>query len=111
MIRRLPPDAAVRKPDGDAELLRIVASAANEIVDVLDLPGEPGPRLERVAQRYARTLRLDRKAVQSALQEARDALRKGGAAAPDDVPEVPHEAAFRASAAGRASAQSRAGAQ
>ena len=34
MIRRLPVDAPVRKPDGDADLLRIVASAANEIVDV-----------------------------------------------------------------------------
>ena len=34
MIRRLPVDAPVRKPDSDADLLRIVASAANEIVDV-----------------------------------------------------------------------------
>ena len=35
MIRRLPVDAPVRKPDGDADLLRLVASAANEIVDVV----------------------------------------------------------------------------
>ncbi len=82
MIRRLPLDAAVRKPDGDAELLRIVASAANEIVDALALPGGPaGPLLERVSQRYARTLRLDRKAVQSAVQEARAALSAGSVAA------------------------------
>ena len=43
MIRRLPVDAPVRKPDGDADLLRIVASAANEIVDVAsDVPREEG---------------------------------------------------------------------
>src|SRR6185295_5610185 len=32
MIRRLPPEAAVRKPDNDSELLRLLASAANEAV-------------------------------------------------------------------------------
>ena len=35
MIRRLPVDAPVRKPDGDPDLLRLVASAANEIVDAV----------------------------------------------------------------------------
>ena len=37
MIRRLPADVPVRKPDSDDELLRIVASAANEAVDALEL--------------------------------------------------------------------------
>ena len=36
MIRRLPVDVPVRKPDNDDELLRIVASAANEAVDALE---------------------------------------------------------------------------
>jgi len=31
-----------------------------------------------VAQRYARTLRIDMKALHGALQEARNVLRKGG---------------------------------
>ena len=79
MIRRLAADAPVRKPDGDADLLRIVASAANEAVDALALPS---PRiagaLANVAQRYARTLRLDMKALHAALQEARDAMTHGG---------------------------------
>ena len=47
MIRRLPADAPVRKPDGDAELLRIVASAANEIVEALDSAGGQGRRSAR----------------------------------------------------------------
>ncbi len=87
MIRRLPLDAAVRKPDGDAELLRIVASAANEIVDVVNMPaGRTGPPLDDVTKRYARTLRLDRKALQSAMQEAREALRSGSVAASAEQP-------------------------
>ena len=35
MIRRLAVDAAVRKPDSDNDLLRIVASVANEAVDAV----------------------------------------------------------------------------
>ena len=59
MIRRLPADAPVRKPDGDDELLRIVASAANEAVDALELPPtKVSAALNEVVVRYARTLRL-----------------------------------------------------
>ncbi|HEX2541763.1 MAG TPA: HDOD domain-containing protein [Caldimonas sp.] len=77
MIRRLPTDAPVRKPDGDADLLRIVASAANEVVDALELPsGTGGANFSGMIQRYARTLRLDAKSLQAALKEARDALRR-----------------------------------
>ena len=48
MIRRLPADAPVRKPDSDDELLRIVASAANEAVDALELrAGEGRGRAQR----------------------------------------------------------------
>ena len=54
MIRRLPIDAPVRKPDGDGELLRIVASAANEAVDALELPAaKVSAALNDVVARYA----------------------------------------------------------
>jgi HD-like signal output (HDOD) protein len=81
MIRRLPVDAPVRKPDGDADLLRLVASAANEVVDAAtDLPAQKvSAALGHVAQRYARVLRLNTRAIVDALQEAKDVLRKGAA--------------------------------
>ncbi len=81
MIRRLPVDAPVRKPDGDADLLRLVASAANEAVDVIShLPANKvSAALGNVAQRYARVLRINARALAEALQEARDVLRKGAA--------------------------------
>ena len=79
MIRRLPVDAPVRKPDGDADLLRLVASAANEAVDVVShLPANKvSAALANVAQRYARVLRINTRALAEALQEARDVLRNG----------------------------------
>jgi eukaryotic-like serine/threonine-protein kinase len=82
MIRRLPADAPVRKPDGDADLLRLVASAANEIVDAVSgLPAtKVGAALGHIAQRYARVLRITTRSLAEALQEARDVLRKGIAA-------------------------------
>jgi non-specific serine/threonine protein kinase len=82
MIRRLPVDAPVRKPDGDADLLRLVASAANEVVDAVSVLAAPkiGPALANVAQRYSRVLRVTPRSLGEALQEARDVLRKGSAA-------------------------------
>ena len=82
MIRRLAADTPVRKPDGDADVLRIVASAANEAVDALELlpASRVAAALSQVAQRYGRALRIDMKALHGALQEARDVLRKGGEA-------------------------------
>ena len=102
MIRRLPVDAPVRKPDSDADLLRIVASAANEIVDIAsDVPAKKvSAALDNVAQRYARVLRLNTRAIVDALQEAKDVLRKGGVPTPagrreahDDEIEAAAEAA------------------
>ena len=79
MMRRLPADAPVRKPDNDADLLRCVASAANEAIDaVSQLPANRvGAALGSVAQRYARVLRIDTKAIVAAVKEARDAMRTG----------------------------------
>ncbi|MDE2397946.1 MAG: HDOD domain-containing protein [Burkholderiales bacterium] len=70
MIRRLPPSAPVRHGDDDDEVLRLVASAANEAVDALaQAPAHVAPALHRVAQRYGRALGLTFKDLQQALQD------------------------------------------
>jgi non-specific serine/threonine protein kinase len=101
MIRRLPPEAAVRKPDNDAELLRLLASAANEAVDAVTLlpARRVGSALEKVAERYARVLRLTPRTLHDALQDARDALKRAAAQPPrqrkseTDEPTAPAELA------------------
>lgn len=79
MARRLPPEANVRKPDSDAEMLRLTASAANDAVDAVSLLG--GPRvvaaLGQIAQRYARALAVTSRDLADGLQAAREVLRKG----------------------------------
>ena len=89
MVRRLPLTAPVRKSDSDAEVLRIVASAANEAVDAWSqLPAaRVGAALAQVAQRYARVLGVNARDVQEALQAARERLARGRAEA------TPHRAA------------------
>ncbi len=91
MIRRLPVDLPVRKPDSDIDVLRITASAANEAVDAASgLSAETvdsstaatkalrgGAPRQSVAMRYARGLSLTPKLLQEALAVARDALRTG----------------------------------
>jgi non-specific serine/threonine protein kinase len=68
MIRRLPTQLPVRQADSDDDVLRCTASAANEAVDALALPAaQQGAAIERVAQRYARTLSLTAKDVHDAL--------------------------------------------
>lgn len=79
MVRRLPPDAPVRKPDGDGELLRILGSAANEVVEALDLPAAKIViALARVVTRYAKVLRINTRIIHEAVQEARDMLKDVG---------------------------------
>jgi non-specific serine/threonine protein kinase len=82
MVRRLPREAPVRRPDSDAEVLRLTASAANDVVDAVAAAGSPtGPRalaaIGQVAQRYGRALGINARDVGDALQAAREALRKG----------------------------------
>lgn len=78
MMRRLPTDAAVRKPDDDAEMLRIVASAAIETVDALDGPAARVPAaIDHIAARFGSVLQLTPRGLKDALQEARDALAQG----------------------------------
>ena len=79
MARRLPLTALVRKPDSDAEALRLTASAANDAVDAVGLL--TGPRaaaaLGKVAQRYSRGLAISARNLSDAMQDAREALRQG----------------------------------
>jgi non-specific serine/threonine protein kinase len=78
MIRRHPAATPVRAADGDDDILRTVASCANDAVDAL---AQPAPRvpaaLQRVVQRYGRVLDLTLRDLQAALQG-----RPAGAAAP-----------------------------
>ena len=69
MIRRCSRDAPVRTPDNDDDTLRVTASCANEVVDVLTLEGRAAPAgLQRVAQRYARALGVTVRDLQLAAQ-------------------------------------------
>ncbi|UUX97733.1 HDOD domain-containing protein [Aquabacterium sp. J223] len=71
MVRRLPLGAPARAADGDDDLLRALASAANETVDASALPAaQVVPALQRVVQRYGRALGLTLKDLQQALQLA-----------------------------------------
>jgi HD-like signal output (HDOD) protein len=89
MIHRLPRDRSPRTPDGDADVLRTAASAANDAVDAVTLL--PATRmahaLGQVAQRYARALEISGKDLQEALQAARVALRTGKRVATVTSPE------------------------
>ena len=82
MIRRLPTDSPVRKPDSDAEVLRQTASAANEVIDAASLAGSArqATALNQVAQRYGRALGINGRDVTDALHAAREVLSKGTAA-------------------------------
>jgi len=79
MIHRLPRDRTARTPDGDGDVLRTAASAANDAVDAVTLmpPTRQAHALNLVAQRYARALEIGARDLQEALQAAREALRTG----------------------------------
>jgi non-specific serine/threonine protein kinase len=82
MIRRLPTTTPVRSVDSDDDMLRTVASCANEAVDALGLPApQMSTALQRVAQRYGRVLGIG-------VRELKDALEGSGAAAQQAGPEM-----------------------
>ena len=69
MIRRQPVATAVRSGDTDDEMLRSVASCANEAIDALALPAHRVQgALQRVVQRYGRVLEVGLRDLQAALQ-------------------------------------------
>ena len=96
MVRRLPADAQVRKPDSDADVLRLTASAANDCVDAVGQLPAPrvGAAIAQVAQRYARALGITAREIGDALLVARATLKgdvpapattRSGTAADDDA--------------------------
>lgn len=79
MMRRLDVNRPVRNADNDADIVRAVASAANEVVDVITyLPqSKMAQALAQITQRYARLLKLENSTLTQALQRARGLLRSG----------------------------------
>jgi non-specific serine/threonine protein kinase len=70
MIRRVPPGATVHTPQSDEDMLRLLASCANEAVDAAALPAaKVAGALQRVVQRYGRLLDLSLRGLQEALQD------------------------------------------
>ena len=89
MIRRLPTGVPVRSVDTDDDMLRTVASAANEAMDALALPGaRQASALERVALRYARTLGLNVRDLVSAIQASATAATAAAALADPPAPQA-----------------------
>jgi non-specific serine/threonine protein kinase len=69
MIRRLPAAAPAHAAESDDDMLRMVASCANEAIDALALaPAKVQAALQRVVQRYGRPLDLSLRTLQEALQ-------------------------------------------
>ncbi len=72
MIRRQPVDTPVRSADGDADLIRLTCSLANELVDTLGRTDGVASRrqaaIELATRRYARPLGIGLREVLEALQ-------------------------------------------
>jgi non-specific serine/threonine protein kinase len=70
-LRRWPQQTPPHTPDNDSEMLRLVASCANELLDLHLLPPQQqAAGLQRIAQRYTRVLHLQPRDLHSALQES-----------------------------------------
>jgi HD-like signal output (HDOD) protein len=68
MVRRAPAAGPIRHPDSDGDMLRLVASCANDAIDAAGLPARQSlAALQRVAQRYGRALGIALKDLQDAL--------------------------------------------
>ena len=103
LMRRLPLKSSVRVPESDDDMLRTVASCANEAADVLLLPAQQAlPALQRVAQRYGRALGIDVRDLQAAFQTRPRTPIAQTIAAPLDDAHAAHPAALRALATKRA---------
>jgi non-specific serine/threonine protein kinase len=69
MVRRAPPTGPIHTPTSDVDMLRLVASCANDVLDAVALPARQSPpAIQRVAQRYGRALNISLKDIQDALQ-------------------------------------------
>lgn len=93
MMRRIDKERTPRTPGNDLELLRTLASAANEVIDavhLLEAHRLPGA-LQHIAQRYGRALGVDAKGIKDAFQAARQGLRR--TVEPAAEPEAPKASA------------------
>jgi eukaryotic-like serine/threonine-protein kinase len=68
LVQRLPVATPVRQAETDDEILRAVASCANECIEALALPAaKVMPALAKAAQRYGRSLNITLRDLQEAL--------------------------------------------
>lgn len=92
MVRRIPPEAPVHAVDSDGELLRMVASCANDAIDMTQLPqARQQGALHKLVLRYGRLLHFNLRDIQSLLQEslqARAAPITGSSRQPADAAEA-----------------------
>ena len=80
MVRRAPPTGPIHTPSSDVDMLRLVASCANDVLDAAALPaGKSAQAVQRVAQRYGRALNISMKDIQEALAPPAAESDKGGA--------------------------------
>lgn len=103
MIRRQPPDAAVRAGGSDADLLRLTCSLANELVDTQLLPETKRQAgVELATRRYARLLGLGLREVYLAMhpEAARSAAEQEQAGLPP-TPLEPKASALRSKLAAK----------
>ena len=69
LMRRLPTDTPVRGADNDDDVVRALASCANEAVDALALPAKRQlPALQRIVSRYGRQFNISLRDLHGALQ-------------------------------------------
>jgi non-specific serine/threonine protein kinase len=104
MIRRHPLTTTVHDPEGDAELLRTVASCANEAVEAMAQPAaRVQSALERVVLRYGRVLEIGLRELHAALNGQTAAVVAERPTAVLDAPPVPaaRGGQLRAAAAAR----------
>jgi non-specific serine/threonine protein kinase len=86
LIRRMPLATQPRTVDNDDDMLRAVASCANEVIDAMALPAaRRAQALRRVAQRYARALRISFNDLQDALGVANGGTPKARESEPSQT--------------------------
>lgn len=104
MIRRQPPEAAVRPSKDDADQLRLTSSLANEIVDSMSLPQhKQQAALEMIARRYARALGISLRELQLAINPETPSIEPKDGDPPPRVAE-PKASPLRGKLVGKAEA-------
>ncbi len=97
MIRRLPTGTGVHMPETDDDMLRTIASCANEAVEATMQPAaRVQPAMQKVVARYGRALEIS-------LADLQDALLAARTVAPPDDEHRPGGPAGRAATASAAS--------